>query len=131
MRSERRGPDDGVPKFRQQCRRGVVAVPMLRRSADHGDRIAFPSLAFALLSDDAMDQRRQEPGVLDTRRSNHMGRSTRSDRLEEPDGARELVPDQMLPVQFVELLQRPAERTPELRLMAAVLEDAIRTFCRC
>jgi hypothetical protein len=37
----------------------------------------------------------------------------------------------MLPVQFVEFLQRPSERTPELRLMAAVLEDAIRTFCRC
>jgi hypothetical protein len=48
----------------------------------------------------------------------------------ESDGPSELVPDQMLPVQFAELLQRSAERTPELRLMAAVLEDAIRTFCR-
>ena len=51
-------------------------------------------------------------------------------RIEEADGPSELVPDQMLPVQFVELLQRPSEQTPELRLMAAVLEDAIRTFCR-
>lgn len=52
-------------------------------------------------------------------------------RIQEADGPGELVPDLMLPVQFIELLQRPSERTPELRLMAAVLEDAIRTFCRC
>ena len=52
-------------------------------------------------------------------------------RIQEADGPSELVPDLMLPVQFVEFLQRPSERTPELRLMAAVLEDAIRTFCRC
>ena len=37
----------------------------------------------------------------------------------------------MLPVQFAELLQRGSDRTPERRLMAAVLEDAIRTFCGC
>jgi len=41
------------------------------------------------------------------------------------------LPEQILPVQFAELLQRSVERTHELRLMAAVLEDAIRTFCRC
>jgi len=52
-------------------------------------------------------------------------------RHEESDDPGELVPEQILPVQFAELLQRSAERTPELRLMAAVLEDAIRTFCRC
>src|SRR5438093_3717203 len=52
-------------------------------------------------------------------------------RHEESDDPSELVPEQILPVQFAELLQRSAERTPELRLMAAVLEDAIRTFCRC
>jgi hypothetical protein len=52
-------------------------------------------------------------------------------RIEEADGPSELVPDGLLPVQFVELLQRSAERTPELRLMAAVLEEALRTFCGC
>ena len=52
-------------------------------------------------------------------------------RREEWDDPSELVPEQILPVQFAESLQRSAERTPELRLMAAVLEDAIRTFCRC
>ena len=50
-------------------------------------------------------------------------------RIEEADGPSELVPDGLLPVQFVELLQRSAERTPEQRLMVAVLEDALRTFC--
>jgi hypothetical protein len=52
-------------------------------------------------------------------------------RHEESDGPSELVPEQILPVQFAELFQGSAERMPELRLMAAVLEDAIRTFCRC
>jgi len=51
--------------------------------------------------------------------------------VEAADGPRELVPDQMLPVQFYEVLQRPPERSPELRLMTAVLEDAIRMFCEC
>jgi len=41
----------------------------------------------------------------------------------------ELVPESLLPVQFVELLQRPADRPPEVRLMVAVLEDALRVFC--
>jgi len=49
---------------------------------------------------------------------------------EDTYGRIELVPDQVLPVQFAELMQRTSERTPELRLMAAVLEDAIRIFCR-
>jgi len=52
-------------------------------------------------------------------------------RIEESGGPSELVPDQLLPVQFADLLHGPPARTPELRLMAAVLEDAIRTFCRC
>jgi hypothetical protein len=47
------------------------------------------------------------------------------------DGPSELVPESLLPVQFVELLQRPVERKPELRLMIAVLEEAFRTFCGC
>jgi len=52
-------------------------------------------------------------------------------RIEESNDPSELVPDHLLPVQFTELLQRPSERTPEHKLMAAVLEEAIRTFCRC
>jgi len=52
-------------------------------------------------------------------------------RYEESDDPSELVPEQILPVQFAELLQRSAQRMPEQRLMAAVLEDAIRTFCGC
>jgi hypothetical protein len=44
-------------------------------------------------------------------------------------GSAELVPEQMLPVQFAELLLRPAEQRPELRLMSAVLQSALRTFC--
>jgi len=52
-------------------------------------------------------------------------------RYEDSGGPSELVPDQMLPVQFAALLQGSAERAPELRLMAAVLDDAFRTFCRC
>jgi hypothetical protein len=39
--------------------------------------------------------------------------------------------EQLLPVQFVELFQRPSNRMPEVALMAAVLEDAILSFCRC
>jgi len=49
-------------------------------------------------------------------------------RIEESNDPSELVPDHLLPVQFTELLQRPSERTPEHKLMAAVLEEAIRTF---
>src|SRR2546426_3438160 len=52
-------------------------------------------------------------------------------RIEESGDPRELASEHLLPVQFTELLQRPSGRTPELRLMAAVLEDAIRSFCRC
>jgi hypothetical protein len=51
-------------------------------------------------------------------------------RIEESGDRTELAPDHMLPVQFTELLLRPAVQRPELRLMAAVLEDAIRSFCR-
>ena len=58
-------------------------------------------------------------------------RSNLSLWIQDADGPSELVPDQILPVQFAELLQRASERPPELRLMAAVLEDAMRTFCRC
>jgi hypothetical protein len=46
----------------------------------------------------------------------------------DPSGA---IPEMLLPVQFVELFQRSSGRMPELALMAAVLEDAILSFCRC
>lgn len=39
-------------------------------------------------------------------------------------------PDQLLPTQFADLFGGSRERKPELRLMAAVLEDGIQTFCR-
>src|SRR5207245_8537167 len=60
-----------------------------------------------------------------------MRTSSLSWRIEEADDPRELASEHLLPVQFTELLQRPSGRTPELRLMAAVLEDAIRSFCQC
>jgi len=43
-------------------------------------------------------------------------------RIEESNDPSELVPDHLVPVQFTELLERPPERTPEHKLMAAVLE---------
>jgi hypothetical protein len=46
----------------------------------------------------------------------------------DPSGA---IPEVLLPVQFVDLFQRSSGRIPELVLMAAVLEDAILSFCRC
>jgi hypothetical protein len=39
--------------------------------------------------------------------------------------------EQLLPVQLADLLHGTPRRTPELRLMGAVLEDAIRCFCQC
>ena len=60
-----------------------------------------------------------------------MRTSSLSWRIEESGDPRELASEHLLPVQFTELLQRPSGRTPELRLMAAVLEDAIRSFCQC
>jgi hypothetical protein len=50
------------------------------------------------------------------------------EQLSDPD---RLASDHLLPVQYAELLQRSSVRTPELKLMAAVLEDAIRCFCQC
>jgi len=58
-----------------------------------------------------------------------MTRSNLGVRIDETDGPQELAPDGLLPVQFVERLQRPAERKPELKLMVAVLEEALSTFC--
>jgi hypothetical protein len=55
------------------------------------------------------------------------GEMTRDD----VDGSSELVPEALLPVQFVDLLQRPTDRKPEIKLMVAVFEDALRTFCEC
>src|SRR5438034_5986586 len=60
-----------------------------------------------------------------------MWTSSLSWRIEESGDPSELASEHLLPVQFTELLQRPSGRTPELRLMAAVLEDAIRSFCQC
>src|SRR5882724_12442234 len=60
-----------------------------------------------------------------------MRTSSLSWRIEESGDPRELASEHLLPVQFTELLQGPSGRTPELRLMAAVLEDAIRSFCQC
>jgi len=60
-----------------------------------------------------------------------MRTSSLSWRIEESGDPSELASEHLLPVQFTELLQRPSGRTPELRLMAAVLEDAIRSFCQC
>src|SRR6185503_16891217 len=51
--------------------------------------------------------------------------------FEEPGDPGELSPELLLPDQFADLLQRASTRTPEQRLMAAVLEDAIRCFCQC
>ena len=59
-----------------------------------------------------------------------MTRTNLSWRTETLDGSIHATPDHMLPVQFSELLQQPTERTPERRLMAAVLEDATRAFCQ-
>jgi hypothetical protein len=50
--------------------------------------------------------------------------------FEDSAGPPGIVPDQMLPVQFAELIQGSSDRTPEHRLMAAVLDDAIRSFCQ-
>ena len=46
------------------------------------------------------------------------------------DGPTELVPEPMLPVQFADLLRRRTEQRPELHLMSAVLQDALRAFCQ-
>jgi len=51
--------------------------------------------------------------------------------IEDPDDPISTIPEMLLPVQFVELFQRSSGRRPELALMAAVLEDAILSFCRC
>jgi len=46
-------------------------------------------------------------------------------------GPTEIFADYILSMQLAELSRRRAAWTPELRLLAAVLEDAIRTFYRC
>src|SRR5262249_30728145 len=95
---------DGAPKFRRRCRPTVVRQ---RNASASGAAGTTAAVAFELLRLATMDLRH-----------------------EESDWPSEHVPEQILPAQFAELVQRSAERTPELRLMAAVLEDAIRTFCR-
>jgi len=60
-----------------------------------------------------------------------MRTSTQSWPIEEAGDPSQLASERFLPVQFSELLQRPSARTPELTLMVAVLEDAIRSFCQC
>ena len=96
-----------VPECRQQSRSGLVSI---RGTTACTCRKA---LAFALLL------------------SNHMWTPALDVRIDEWNDSIQLVPDPLLPVQFTELLQRPSERTPEQRLVAAVLDEAIRTFCAC
>src|SRR2546425_8015641 len=60
-----------------------------------------------------------------------MGTSSLSWPIEEPADPQELASEHLLPAQFTELLHRSSERTPELKLMGAVIEDAIRCFCQC
>ena len=59
-----------------------------------------------------------------------MAISTMTTGIAPSDERDELPPDQLLPTQFADLLGHSGERKPELRLMAAGLEDGIRTFCR-
>ena len=60
-----------------------------------------------------------------------MGTSSLSWQIEKLADPEELASEHLVPSQFTELLQRSSERTPELKLMGAVLEDAIRCFCQC
>jgi hypothetical protein len=59
-----------------------------------------------------------------------MRRSRLDDRTNRT-GPVELVPIGILPAQLIELRHRRSKWTPELRLMVAVLDDAIRTYRRC
>ena len=60
-----------------------------------------------------------------------MGTSSLGWQIEKLADPEELASEHLVPSQFTELLQRSSERTPELKLMGAVLEDAIRSFCQC
>jgi len=60
-----------------------------------------------------------------------MGTSSLSWQIEKLADPEELASEHLVPSQFTELLQRSSERTPELKLMGAVIEDAIRCFCQC
>jgi hypothetical protein len=60
-----------------------------------------------------------------------MGSSSVCWQTEKFAGPTEAAPAPLMPAQFTELLQRSSERSPELKLMGAVLEDAIRCFCQC
>jgi len=60
-----------------------------------------------------------------------MGTSSLSWQIEKLVDPEELASEHLLPSQFTERLQCSSERTPELKLMGAVLEDAIRCFCQC
>lgn len=59
-----------------------------------------------------------------------MGTSSLGWQIETLADPEHLASDHLLPAQY-ELLQRPSARMPELKLMGAVLEDAIRCFCAC
>jgi len=56
---------------------------------------------------------------------------SRLDERNDLSGPADLVPVGLLPAQFVELQHRRLNWTPELRLMVAVLDDAIRTYRQC
>src|SRR5216684_6565380 len=59
-----------------------------------------------------------------TMRSSNL--SLRIEELDDPHASAELFPPQ-----FTELSQTSSGRSAEVRLMAAVLHDAIRSFCEC
>ena len=54
----------------------------------------------------------------------------RRERFKEAEDTAAVVPDPILPEQLAHTRHRHTSWTPELSLMTAVLEDAIRTFCR-
>src|SRR5262249_51957455 len=60
-----------------------------------------------------------------------MRHSNLSLAIEWSDDPSNIDSERLQPLQFTELLQPHSARTPEQRLMAAVLEDAIRSFCQC
>ncbi len=60
-----------------------------------------------------------------------MHASSLSCREDDSGDPRSPASDHLPPMQFVELFQRPSNRIPEVALMAAVLEDAILSVCRC
>src|SRR4051812_38073401 len=74
---------------------------------------------------------RWHPGCIRRQVTEATMRRLRLDKRMNRTGPVELVPVGLLPAQFIELRHRRSNWTPELRLMVAVLDDAIRTYRRC